>query len=187
MTIKERTLILIKPEGVTRGLIGEIIQRIEQLDLKIIGLGVVQASSDQIDKHYPSDLAWIKLVGEKTLGTYKQYEIDPLVELGTSDPEAIGKLVRGWLITHMTSGPIIKMAIEGTHAISALRKLAGPTKPYEAPPGTIRGDFSTDSPVAGNMYRRPMLNIIHASENAEEAARELAHWFRAEELVDSKW
>ncbi|MFH1598478.1 MAG: nucleoside-diphosphate kinase [Patescibacteria group bacterium] len=179
---EERTVVLIKPDGVKRGLIGDITLRIEQRGLKIIALKMVWATKDQIDGHYPKSKAWVSRLGHKTLNTYKQYKIDPKKELGTADPYAIGKKVRAWLIDYLTSGPLVKMVIEGIHAIDMVRKLAGNTLPYMAEMGTLRGDYSVDSPAAANKDKRSIRNILHASETNEEAEHEINYWFSPEDI-----
>lgn len=181
---KERTLVLIKPDGVERKLIGEIISRIERTGLKIIGLGVEIPTRKKIDGHYPKDIKWIKRLGEKSLGTYEKYGIDPKKVIGTDDLLKIGEMIRQWIIDFMTSGPIVKIAVEGPHAIDVVRKLAGNTLPYLADSGTIRGDFSSDSPILGNLEKRSVANIIHASETPEEARHEINYWFKENELLD---
>lgn len=174
---EERTYLMVKPDGVRKGLIGEIIKRIEQRDLKIVALQMFQPTVEQIDNHYPKDEAWIKRLGGKTLNTYNKYGFDPMVEIGTSDEMEIGKQVRGWLIDYMTSAPLVKMVIQGIHAVDVVRKIAGPTIPATADMGTIRGDFSIDSPVLANQEKRAVMNLIHASETPEEAEHEIKHWF----------
>jgi len=174
---EERTYLMIKPDGVRKGLIGEVIKRIEQRDLKIVALEMFQPTVDQIDNHYPKDEAWIRRLGGKTLSTYQKYGFDPVAEVGTADDLAIGQLVRGWLIDYMTSAPLVKMVIQGLHAVDVVRKIVGPTIPATAEMGTIRGDFSIDSPVLANKEKRAVMNLIHASETAAEAEHEIAHWF----------
>lgn len=183
---EEKTVIIIKPDGVKRGLVGEIISRIEKRGLKIISLEMIQATRDQVDNHYPKDEKWIKRLGEKTLNNYKTYGIDPVKELGTEDTLEIGKMVRGWLLDYMTSGPMVKMIVKGIHAIDMVRKLAGKSMPAEAEMGTIRGDFSVDDATAANKDKRAIRNVIHASEVPEEAANEIGLWFAAEDIFDYK-
>ncbi|MDD3735095.1 MAG: nucleoside-diphosphate kinase [Candidatus Pacebacteria bacterium] len=179
---EEKTFVLIKPDGVKRGLIGEIINRIEERGLKIAALEMVWAKKDQIDNHYPKDENWIRRLGEKTLANYKEYNIDPIKELGTDDPMEIGKNVRSWLIDYMTSGPMVKMVIEGIHAIAMMRKIVGKSIPSQAEMGTIRGDFSIDDAFAANKEKRAIHNLVHASENEEEAEHEINLWFAPEEI-----
>lgn len=183
---EEKTVVIVKPDGVKRGLMGEIISRIERRGLKIVALEMIHASKDQIDNHYPKDEKWIKRLGEKTLNNYKTYNVDPIKALGTKDPLEIGKMVRGWLLDYLTSGPMVKMVVEGIHAIDMIRKLAGKSLPSEAEMGTIRGDFSVDSATAANKDKRAIHNIIHASETIEEAQNELGLWFSVEQIFNYK-
>lgn len=183
---EEKTIVLIKPDGVKRGLIGEILGQFEKRGLKIIALEMVWASKKQIDGHYPKDKKWINRLGEKTLKNYKEYGIDPIKELGTDDSYKIGKMVRGWLIDFMTSGPIVKVVVKGIHAIDMVRKIVGPSMPAQAEMGTIRGDFSVDDATAANRDKRAIHNIIHASETPEEVKHELSFWFAAEDIYDYK-
>ena len=168
---------MVKPDGVKRGLTGEIIRRLEQRNLKIVAMEMFQATRDQIDNHYPSDEKWIRRVGGKTLSTYEKYGYDPKEELDTADDLEIGKMVREWLITFMTSAPMVRMAVEGVHAVDMVRKLVGPTMPSAAEMGTIRGDYSVDSAAAANKEKRAVHNLVHASETQEEAAHEIEFWF----------
>lgn len=176
-------MVLLKPDGVVKGLIGEVIARIERTSLKIIGLGIVVPTRKMIDEHYPKDLTWIKRLGEKTLSTYAKYNIDAKKTIGTNDQLQIGKMVRSWLLDFMSSGPVAKIAIEGPHAIDTVRKLAGMTIPILAEAGTIRGDFSNDSPILANLEKRAVANIVHISETPEEAQHEINYWFKKDELV----
>jgi nucleoside-diphosphate kinase len=183
---EEKTVLLIKPDGVKRGLIGEIISRIEKRGLKIIALQMFWATKEQVDGHYPKDEKWIKRIGEKTIKNYKEYGFDLKEELGTDDPIKIGEMVRGWLIDYLTSGPMVKMVVKGIHAINMVRKIVGPSMPSEAEMGTIRGDFSVDDATAANRSKRAIHNLVHASENPEEAQHELHFWFAPEDIHDYK-
>ena len=180
----ERTFVMVKPDGVMRGLIGEVIKRFEQRGLKIIALKLMQASREHIDNFYPKDPEWIERLGHKGLKTFSEYNIDCVKEMGTDDPKKIGANVRGTLVDFMIMGPVVPMIIEGIHAVSVVRKLVGATLPVFAEPGTIRGDYSHDAPTAANMESRGIFNIVHASETAEEAAHEVQHWFLPEEIHD---
>lgn len=168
---------LIKPDGVRKGLIGEIIKRFEQRDLKVVALEMFLASKKEMDGHYPKDDTWIRRLGEKTSSTYQKYGHDPRRDFGSTDLMKIGKSVRGWLIDFMSSAPMVKMVVQGVHAVDMVRKIAGPTMPYLADMGTIRGDFSADSAISANIEHRPVFNLIHASETPEEARHEIKHWF----------
>jgi nucleoside-diphosphate kinase len=177
---EEKTFVLIKPDGVRKGLIGEILKRFEQRDLKVVALDMFHASRKEIDAHYPKDEKWIRRLGEKTLSTYEKNgrtAADVKKDFGTTDLLKVGKIVRGWLIDFMTSAPMVKMVVQGVHAVDMVRKIVGTTMPYQADMGTIRGDYSVDSAISANMERRSVYNLIHASETAEEAAHEIKHWF----------
>jgi nucleoside-diphosphate kinase len=168
---------MVKPDGVRKGLIGEVIKRIEQRDMKIIALEMFQPTVDQIDNHYPKDEKWIARLGEKTLSTYAKYNMDPIKELGTNETLEIGKMVRQWLVDYMVSAPLVRMVVQGVHAVDMIRKIVGPTMPYVAEMGTIRGDFSADSPAIANSEKRSVMNLVHASETPEEAEHEIEYWF----------
>ena len=179
---EERTFVMIKPDGVKRGLSGEIIRRIEQRGLKIIALQMFQPTHEQIDEHYPKDKAWIERLGEKTLTTYAKYGFDADKELGMTDKMTIGKMVRQWLVNYMVSAPLIKMVVQGIHAVDMVRKMVGNTMPALAEMGTIRGDFSVDSAAAANRDKRAVHSIVHASETPQEAEHEISHWFSPENI-----
>ncbi len=183
---EEKTVVLIKPDGVKRGLIGEIISRIEKRGLKIIALEMIWATKNQIDDHYPKDEKWISRLGDKTKATFEKYGIDVKKEMKIDDSKKIGKMVRSWLIDFMTAGPLVKIVVKGVHSIDMLRKLCGNTIPALAEMGTIRGDFSVDSPAIANQAKRAVHNIIHASETLEEAKHEIDFWFSPEEIHDYK-
>ncbi|MFA5737040.1 MAG: nucleoside-diphosphate kinase [Candidatus Paceibacterota bacterium] len=174
---EEKTFLMIKPDGVRKGLIGEIVKRLEQRDLKVVALEMFQPTTEQIDDHYPKDESWRRRLGQKTLATYEKYGFDPISEIGTTDELEIGNQVRKWLINYMTSAPLVRMVIQGVHAVSMVRKIVGPTIPSVADMGTIRGDFSADSPALANREKRAVMNLVHASETSEEAEHEIAHWF----------
>lgn len=182
----EMTFVMVKPDGVARGLIGEIIRRIEMRGLKIIALQMARPTYEEMDTHYPKDETWIRRVGQKTLSTYEKYGYDPMEELGTKDDLEIGTMVRKWLIDFMTSAPVVKMVVQGVHAIDMVRKLAGHTIPAMAEMGTIRGDYSVESAVSANKSKRAIMNLIHASETSEEAEHEMSHWFTKEEIHSYK-
>lgn len=174
---EEKTFVLIKPDGVKKGLVGEVLKRFEQRDLKIVALEMFQPTTQMIDDHYPKNAAWIERLGHKTLKTYEQYSIDAKKELGSNDPKELGTMVRQWLTAYMTSAPLVRMVIQGIHAVDVVRKIAGPTMPYIADMGTIRGDFSIDSPAIANSEKRAVANILHCSETPQEAEHEIKHWF----------
>jgi len=173
----ERTLVLIKPDAFKRGLVGEIISRFERVGLKLEGMKILNATIEIVEKHYPDDKNWIRSVGKKTIDTYEKYNLNIIEDLGTNDALKIGKLVRKWLIQHLTSGPVSVLILSGNHAVEIVRKIVGSTVPLFAELGTIRGDFSIDSPDLSTRERRVLQNLVHASETVEEAKREISLWF----------
>ncbi|HSI20486.1 MAG TPA: nucleoside-diphosphate kinase [Verrucomicrobiae bacterium] len=180
----ERTFAMIKPDGVMRGLMGEIIKRLEQRGLKITAMKMVHASFEKADGFYPKDEEWLTRLGNKGIKTFVEYGLDPKKELGSDNPLEVGKAVRKALIEFVTMGPMIPMVVEGLHAVSVVRKIVGSTLPVFADPGTIRGDFAHDAPTSANIENRSIFNLIHASEVTEEAEQEIAHWFSEDEILD---
>lgn len=181
---QERTFAAVKPDGVLRGLVGEILSRFEKRGLRIIALKMVWPTREHIEGHYPADEEWFRNIGDRTSSFFHEHDMDAREHFGTDEPIAMGKQVKEWLKDYMTKGPVVAMVIEGMHAITTVRKLVGHTYPIEAQPGTIRGDFSVDTPTAANMEKRVVKNVIHASGNSEEAAHEIQHWFAPEEIHD---
>lgn len=177
---------LVKPDGVKRGLVGEVISRIERRGLKVIALKMVQVGEEHIKNHLPKSDEWIERLGNKTLKTFTEYGIDPVAAQGTKEPKEIGAMVKESLVKYLTEGPVVAMVIQGIHAIDMVRKLAGNTLPVFAEMGTIRGDYSVDSPSVANIERRAIRNIMHASETPEEANNEINLWFSPSEIHSYK-
>ncbi len=185
MKQRERTLLLVKPDGVTRGLIGECIGRFEQRGFAICALKMIYATREQMSKHYlanAQNTEWLVRVGKNTLESYEASGKDPQKELGTADPEKVGKLNIDWLVDFMTTGPIVAIVASGIGAVEMGRKIAGHTLPSRADIGSIRGDYSIDTPLLAALEKRPVKNIIHASGAVDEAEYEIACWFQKEEL-----
>lgn len=182
---KERSVVLVKPDGVVRGLIGEILKRFEHAGLKIVALKMVWVDEDLVSKHYPMDREeLLRGMGEKTLATYEKYGKDVGEELGTKDALEIGKMINKWNMKFLSSGPVVAILLEGVHAIDNVRMITGNTLPTFAQPGTIRGDFSIDSPALANANKRAVHNLIHASGTIEEAKYEQQLWFHENEIHD---
>jgi len=173
----ENTLVILKPDGYERALTGQILSRFERSGLRLEEIRISQDEDDIIDEHYPRSEEWLRVVGGKTLSDYEKLGVSPVDRLGTDDALEIGRMVRGWLIGFMKSGSIVPMRLSGNRAIETVRKLVGHTLPVTATPGTIRGDFSSDSPDLANDERRPVKNLVHASGDPEEADREIKLWF----------
>jgi nucleoside-diphosphate kinase len=179
----ERTLVILKPDAIERGLVGDIIGRYERAGLKILATKMVWPSQELADSHYPKNRReFIEGMGHKTLGSYKEGGMDPIAELGTDDPHEIGLKVQKWLVDFLTSGPVIAVVLQGDKAIKRVRELAGHTIPAMADRGTIRGDHSDDSPIKANAEKRSIKNLVHASGDKEEAEFEIGLWFSESEL-----
>ncbi len=179
---KERTFVIIKPDGVQRSLIGEVIKRFERVGLKLVGLRFEVPEAGKIEEHYTLDPKWKENVGTKAIESYKKKGQQPPSE----DPIEIGNLVVERLKKYMTSGPVVLMAWQGAHSVELIRKLVGGTEPRSSDVGTIRGDYVLDSYMMADTDDRAIRNLIHASGSVEEATQELALWFGEEELVNYK-
>jgi len=155
----ERTLVLLKPDAVQRGLMGRILTRFEDAGLKAVGAKMV----------------WI----DETLG-HKHY--DDIGQVG----KRRGESVLNVLLQFMTTGPVLALCLEGINAVENVRKMCGSTEPKQAAPGTIRGDFSHISFSHADTQGKAIENVVHASGNVEEAQQELALWFKPEELHSYK-
>lgn len=153
----DRTLILLKPDALDRGIVGEIITRFERVGAKIVGLKLLVSEKDTASRHYTDDLA--KRRGEK---------------------------VRRQMIAMLTSGPIIAMVLEGVEIVEVARKMIGATEPKAAAPGTIRGDYAHLSYKYADIKNIGVFNLIHASDSPENAEAEINVWFKPEELVAHK-
>lgn len=175
---KERTLVLIKPDGVQRSLIGEIIRRYERAGLKLVGMKMVVPTPELIENHYLADPEWRRITGEKTIESYRKKGKHPPSE----DPYKSAEIILKHLKKYMTSGPIVAMSWEGMHAVGIVRKITGGTEPLTSDVGTIRGDFTIDSYEVSDTDGRSVRNLIHASGNVADAEKEIALWFRPEEL-----
>lgn len=176
---KERTLVIVKPDGSQRSLIGEIIKRYERIGLKLVGIKMTMASEEHIEKHYTLDPNWRKVTGEKTIESYAKKGKTP----PSNDPFKITAAILKNLKKYMTSGPVIIMIWEGAHAVKIIRKITGGTEPLTSDVGTIRGDFVLDSYEMSDKDNRSVRNLVHASGSVEEAEMEIKHWFNENEIV----
>lgn len=174
----EQTLVLVKPDGVQRGLIGAILARLEQVGLKIVALKMVQPTKDQADRHYALTEEWMKAVYDKAKAKYES--------LGQAFPYpdhvAYGTSIKKGLVDFLVSAPVIAAIFEGEQCVALTRKIVGATEPASSAPGTIRGDLSLDTYALSNEQNRPLRNLIHASGNVEEAKNEIPIWFTAAEI-----
>jgi nucleoside-diphosphate kinase len=178
----EQTIVLVKPDGVKKGIMGDILARFERVGLKLVAGKLIWVTKTLVGKHYPHENDYLRSVGEKTLENYQKYGLDAGENLGTKDPVKIGEMVRQWNMEFLSSGPVFAMLLEGPNAVMIVRKIVGHTFPSEAMPGTIRGDFSFDSAYDSNLQKRTTRNIIHASGSVKEAEFEKKLWFKRNEI-----
>ncbi len=178
---QERTLVLIKPDGVQRSLIGEIIRRYERVGLKMIALKMLIPTPEMARAHYMvGGEEWLENVGRKAMAAYeKKGEKSPF-----STPRECGEAVLERNAKYLSSGPIVAMVWEGNQAVPLVRKITGGTEPLTSDIGTIRGDFTLDSYALADRDERSVRNLIHASGEVEEAEKEIRVWFKEEELLN---
>ncbi len=174
----EKTFIILKPDAIQRGLVGEIIKRIEHKGLKIVATKLITSTEEQIFEHYNKDNTWFLEKGNRIVEERQKANM-PI------EKEAIeyGKDIIRALAKYMNSTPIMPIIIEGNQAVKTILKLVGGTEPLTADIGTIRGDFITDSYDLATKENRAVRNLIHASESPEEAEREINIWFNTDEIM----
>ncbi len=153
----EQTLVIFKPDAVMRGIVGEVLSRFEKAGFKMIGIKMMSPDHKHYYHHY------------ETIGTLKTRKGDSIFERQLSN---------------MLVGPVIAVVLEGVEAIETIRKMVGPTEPKSAPPGTIRGDYAHMSYSQADSSGGSISNVLHASASANEAKREIAHWFNDNEMFE---
>lgn len=151
----ERTLIILKPDAIQRGIVGEIISRFEKVGFKIVGAKMLQPGYDHFYHHYETISQMVSRRGQKAFDV---------------------------TLEHMQQGPVIAMVLEGVEAVEKVRRMVGTTEPKSALPGTIRGDYAHVSFAHADEHDLGIANIIHASGDTKEAEQEIAHWFSDAEL-----
>lgn len=179
---KERTFVILKPDTIQRGLVGEIIKRFEQIGLKIVAMKMHRADEEKLWKHYNKDDAWFLKKGEKIVANRQGLGL-PI------EKEAIeyGRDIIGVVVKYMRAGPVVSLVLEGNNAANVVKRLVGGTEPATADSGTIRGDFAIDSyylcDVDGS---RGLRNLIHCTDTADgegAAEREIGIWFTEDEIM----
>jgi len=179
--MKERTLIVLKPDAVQRGLIGKIISRFEDVGLKLIGMKMVYCSKDFAEQHYPLDEEWAKEVYRKSKEKHDKLG----KKLRFKNHMEMGKSIQKWNMDFLCESPVLAAVLEGPHAVEIVRKMVGDTEPLQSPPGTIRSDFaSIESYPLSDSKNRVLRNLIHASDSEKTAKREIALWFSESDLFD---
>lgn len=155
----ERTLILLKPDALQRGLAGEIIQRFEKVGLKMVATKMLAPDEAHFHEHYEGISKMISRRGQDAFDV---------------------------TVAVMQNGPVIAVVLEGVEAVTQVRKMVGETEPKSAAPGTIRGDYSHISFSYATEHSKGVNNLIHASGDAKEAKAEISHWFTDDEIYDYK-
>jgi nucleoside-diphosphate kinase len=180
---KERTFVILKPDAVQRGLVGDIVKRFERIGLKIVGMKMHMVDEKTLWAHYNKDDAWYTKKGGNIVENKKK--------LGMKvDKEAIeyGKDIIRAMVHYMCASPVVSLVIEGNGAQAVVKRLVGSTEPSTADTGTIRGDYSLDSYyLCDTDGSRGMRNLIHCTDPADgEGAyeREVNLWFTKEEVMN---
>lgn len=150
----EKTLVLLKPDAVARGLAGRVLARFEDAALKVVGVKMKHLDADFTLKHY--------------------FDLE----------ERLGAEIYSSTATFMQSGPVIALALQGVDAVAKVRKIIGGTYPNDAAPGTVRGDFAHQTKVSSEVSGKAVMNLVHASGNSEEAKYEVELWFSSDELFN---
>lgn len=177
----EQTLVLIKPDGIKRGIMGKIISRLEDTGLKVCAMKMVWPDDELAERHYPLEEKWAKGVFKKAKTTFKKEGR----EFGYKDYKEYGGFVQSKLRNFIKQSPVVAMVIKGPHAVEIVRKVIGNTEPRQAAPGTIRGDFaSIESYENANGDRRAVKNLVHASDSPKTAEREIDLWFDKDEVYE---
>ena len=178
--LHERSLVLLKPDTVQRGLIGEIIARFEKKGLKITALKMVWPTKEMAARHYDLPESAMRQLGERTLATYAEKG----QKHWTNDTMEIARDIMKKLVKYLSTGPVVAMVVEGVHAVAHIRKIRGATNPLAADMGTITADYTVDSYFISDLQERAIRNLVHASGNVEEAETEIKLWFKEGEIYD---
>jgi nucleoside-diphosphate kinase len=179
---KEQTFVIVKPDGVQRNLIGEIVKRFERSGLKLAAMKMVVPGEEKLLKHYSKDDTWYTDKGNKVVQNLEKRGLKP-------EKPAIeyGKDIIRALVSFMSSGPAVMMVWEGNQAMAVVKKLVGDTEPTTSDIGTIRGDYTLDSYAKANEDNRAVRNLIHCTDPADgagESKREIGIWFDSSEIIN---
>ncbi len=181
MSKKERTFVIIKPDGIQRSLVGEIISRFERTGLKIVAMKLGYADEERCWKHYDKNDVWFEAKGQITISNREANNLPiekPAIEYGKD-------IIRA-LVKYMTCSPVLFLVLEGNSAVQIVKKLVGGTEPLTSEVGTIRGDYTIDSYELSNIDGRAVRNLIHCSDKPEEAEKEIQLWMNEEDIINYK-
>ncbi len=174
----EQTLVIIKPDGVQRSLMGEIISRLERTGLKFVAFKFLVPQEEQCWKHYNKDDEWFMKKGARVTEDRKTHGM-PIEK----EPIEYGKDIIQANVDFFTSSPVLAMVIEGNQSVAIVKKIVGETEPSTSDVGTIRGDLTVDSYSLSSRDNRAVRNLIHCSDSPEEAQREIPLWFDKSEVI----
>ena len=169
---------MLKPDAVQRSLVGEIIARFERAGLKIITLKMVMLDEKKLWDHYAKDDAWFLKKGTRIAEDRKAHGL-----VVDKEPIEYGKDIIRALVKFMISGPVVMLAIEGNAAVGIVKKLVGETEPATSDVGTIRGDYTLDSYNIAAIDDRAVRNLMHCSDQVEEAEREISLWLSEGDML----
>jgi nucleoside-diphosphate kinase len=177
---EEKTLVIIKPDGVQRSLIGEIIKRYERVGLKMTAIKMLIPTEEMAIKHYyeVGGDEWLEEVGRKASAAYEKKGEKSPYKTYRENGEAVMKANAKYL----SCGPVVAMIWQGAGSVELVRKITGATAPLLADVGTIRGDLTLDSYALADTDGRSVRNLIHASGTVEEALKEIPIWFKEDEI-----
>ncbi|MEZ4104052.1 MAG: nucleoside-diphosphate kinase [Candidatus Paceibacterota bacterium] len=175
---QERTFIILKPDTVQRSLVGETIKRIERTGLKCTAVKMFMPDEERLLQHYNKSDEWFLSKGEKVVADLKNQGL-PV----DKEPIEYGRDIIRTIVTYMTAGPVVAMIWEGNQAVNVVTKIVGTTEPSTSDVGTIRGDYTIDSYGHASFENRAVRNLVHCSDAVEEAEREIAIWFKEDEVM----
>lgn len=175
---QERTFVILKPDTVQRSLVGEVIKRFERTGLKCTAMKMFTADEARLLQHYNKDDAWFLKKGQRTVEDMQAQGREV-----TKEPIEYGKDIIRTIVTYMVAAPVVAMVWEGNESVAVITKLVGTTEPKTSDVGTIRGDYTVDSYSHSSYENRSVRNLIHCSESPEEAEREIALWFKEDEIM----
>ncbi len=176
---KERTFVILKPDTIQRGLMGELLGRFERVGLKVVAMRFGVADEKLFWSHYNKDDAWFEKKGGNIVRERTEHGMSV-----DKEPIEYGKDIIRALVKFMTCGPVLMMVLEGNQAVGVVKKLVGETEPSTSDVGTIRGDYTLDSYNIAAVDDRAVRNLVHCSDIVSEAEREIGIWFTEKELLN---
>jgi nucleoside-diphosphate kinase len=178
---KQKTFVIIKPDGIQRSLIGDIVSRFEKTGLKLVAMKMQVLDEERLLIHYNKDDQWYESKGTKIMENVRSQGKEP-----NQPAIEYGKDIIRALVKYMTSGPVLVMVWEGNESVAIVKKIVGGTEPTTSDVGTIRGDLTLDSYYMANLDNRAVRNLAHCSDSPAEAEREIDIWFDPSEIINYK-